>query len=76
MNKTLFFFKKGVAVDVDDTQVMDIQIDFEFFDEDILLEDVSAHYGGVEIIGLRPASAGELVAYQNGYSDAVRNLGN
>lgn len=74
MNKTLFFFKKGVAIDVDNMQVMDIQVDFEFFDEDILLEDVSAKYDGVEIIGLRPASAAELVAYQNGYSDAVRDL--
>jgi hypothetical protein len=73
MNKTLFFFKKEVPIDIDDTQVLDIQVDFEFFDEDILLEQVAEHVGA-NVFGLRPASEGERVAYQNGYSDAVRDL--
>ena len=74
MNKILFFVKKEVEVVVDDQVVNDIQVDFDFFDEDILLEDVSTFYGGVNVFGLRPASAAELVAYENGYKDAERDL--
>ena len=75
MEKILFFVKKDVEVEVGGEIINDIQVDFDFFDPEILLEDVSAFYGGVNVFGLRPASPAELVAYENGYKDAVRDLG-